>query len=103
MRAVVDYAQEKLCELREIPLVREQPGIKAFQRMLKFISKNCLNCQKGCNQEGLSPGDDLYCDICNTIENRVGWLGENKLSDRMKKRMNYPDGPCSEKTTVDRR
>lgn len=101
MRAVAEYAKEKLCELREIPMVRNQPGIKSFQRMLKFISKNCLECQKGCDQDGFSKGDELYCDICNTLENRVSWLGEDKLSERMKKRMNYPDGPCSER--VDRR
>lgn len=97
MRAIADYAQETLCDLRGNPIVRDQPGILAFRRMLKFISNNCLNCQKGCNQEGYAPEDELYCDICNTLENRIGWLGENKLSPRMKKRMNYPEGPCTER------
>lgn len=76
-------------------------GVQAFQRMLKYIEQNCLNCQKGCNQEGYAPGDELYCDICNTLENRIGWLDEDKLSLRMRKRMNYPDGPCVER--IDRR
>lgn len=82
-------------------MVRDISEIKAFQRMLKFLSTNCLECQKGCNQDGLSRGDKLYCDICNTLENRIGWLEDNKLSKRMKKRMNYPDGPCSERIGLD--
>lgn len=96
MRTVVDYAKEKACEFGELSIMREQPGFKSFQRMVKFITKNCLNCKKGNGCEGLAPGDEDYCDMINTIETRIGWCGDSKISDRMKKRLNYPEGPCTE-------
>lgn len=75
---------------------------QSFKRLLNFITNNCLQCKKGNKNEGYSTKDELYCDICNIIENRIDWADDSKLSNSMKKRMNYPDGPCSEIKRVDR-